>query len=325
MSCCSSSFSENICRGEVKTNRSLETQFLWVRSRRTHTTFQIWQGGCASVGFRWGTLPAADHKGLCVKNCSFFATLGSLAGAVSLFLFYSSELLDPTDGFTFFYIPLRVSSYSVHFLLDHLFLWLSMHNIIFINLATCKYSIKYIRNVQPSQLYLSLFHCPPLETLSPPNSNFLCDLLVLIAMTKYMKRSSLRERGLFLGSWLEGTVQHSREGMKVGVALDCGSRSMGPPVHISMDQKAEIEQAVGLSYKPHTPRVLQHCKKNASLVGGQVSKKISLWGTFYMQTVVLSMPTSHILLWLVCHFRAVGHCKVQHISGILSILPSVPD
>lgn len=84
--------------------------------------------------------------------------------------------------------------------------------------------------------------------------------------------------------------------MKVGVALDCCSRSVGPPVHISMDRKAEIEQAVGLAYKPHTPRILQRCQKNASLVGGQVSKKISLWGTFYMQSVVLSMPASHILL-----------------------------
>lgn len=83
--------------------------------------------------------------------------------------------------------------------------------------------------------------------------------------------------------------------MKVGVALDCGSRSVGPPVHISMDRKAEIEQAVGLAYKPHTPRVLQRSEK--CITGWRSGiQKISLWGTSYMQTAVLSMPASHILL-----------------------------
>lgn len=81
--------------------------------------------------------------------------------------------------------------------------------------------------------------------------------------------------------------------MKVGAALDCGSRSVGPPVHISMDRKAEIEQEVGLAYKPHT--LLERSEK--CITGWRSGiQKISLWGTSYMQTAVLSMPASHILL-----------------------------
>lgn len=132
-------------RGEDE-QESRDSVLVGKKQKNTHYPSD-WVGWLCLSSFRWGTLPAADGKGLWVKNCSFFATLGSLAGALSRFPFYSSGLLGPIDDFTFFSIPLRVSSYPVHSLLDHLFLWLSVHNIIFINLATCKYSIKYTHNV----------------------------------------------------------------------------------------------------------------------------------------------------------------------------------
>lgn len=65
-------------------------------------------------------------------------------------------------------------------------------------------------------------------------------------MTEFLKRSNLWEEGL---SWkenlgLEGTVQHGR---KVGVALDCGSGSVGLLSYISMDQWTEMEPDVGIA------------------------------------------------------------------------------